>query len=102
MVIVCFFDLPMVEKKDLKAYRKFRRRLLKEGFHMMQFSVYAKTCPTRNVLQSERNFVRKICPKKGNVRTLAITEKQYQDIEIIVGTMSLKEKLASAYGLIIV
>lgn len=102
MKLLCLFDLPMVEKKDLREYRLFRKRLMKEGFVMMQFSVYVKACPNREMIQQEAKFLKKICPKYGNVRLLAVTEKQYDDMEIIVGTKSLRERMGTGQGLIVI
>lgn len=102
MKLLCFFDLPMQEKKDLREYRKFRNKLIEAGFVMMQFSVYVRTCPNRDFAMKIKKNTKKICPPSGNVRLLEVTEKQYNDIELIVGTKSLKEKLGTATGLIII
>lgn len=40
MRILIFFDLPTETAKDRKTYSKFRKFLIKEGFVMMQESVY--------------------------------------------------------------
>ena len=42
MRILVFFDLPTETSKDRKIYSKFRKFLIKEGFIMMQESVYSK------------------------------------------------------------
>ena len=34
-------------------------------------------------------------PANGNIRLLEITEKQYEDMKILVGTKSLNEKIAN-------
>ena len=44
MWIFVFFDLPTKTKKERKKYTEFRRFLLKDGFIMMQFSVYSRIC----------------------------------------------------------
>ena len=101
MKLLCFFDLPMVDNKDKRIYRIFRKKIMKEGFVMVQFSVYVKACPNRESILQESKFIKKICPKYGNVRLLTITEKQYDDIEIIIGTKSLRERMGTGQGLII-
>lgn len=102
MKLLCLFDLPMVEKKDIRAYSIFRKKLIKEGFIMMQFSVYVKPCANREATEAASKKIRKICPKNGNVRLLCITEKQYDDIEIIVGSKNLRERMGTGQGLIII
>lgn len=42
MRILLFFDLPNITLEDKKEYRNFRKFLIKEGFFMMQESVYCK------------------------------------------------------------
>lgn len=37
-----FFDLPVQTSEDMKNYRLFRKTLLKNGFFMMQESVYCR------------------------------------------------------------
>lgn len=90
MRTIIFFDLPTVYSKDKKDYLLFRKYLLKEGFIMMQKSVYSKI-----VLNSQQSKllierVRKEAPKKGLVQVLTITEKQYSQIEYIIGESNSK------------
>jgi CRISPR-associated protein Cas2 len=42
MRMLLMFDLPTDTQEDKKAYRKFRKFLLSEGFIMHQYSVYSK------------------------------------------------------------
>lgn len=48
MRMICMFDLPVVTEKEKKNYREFRKGLLKEGFIMLQYSIYIRTCPSRD------------------------------------------------------
>ena len=71
--------------EDKRNYLLFRKFLLKEGFIMMQESVYSKI-----VLNSQQSTfllerIRKQAPKKGLIQVLTITEKQYSQIEYIIG-----------------
>lgn len=47
MRMLCLFDLPVELPEERKAYREFRKNLIKEGFIMIQYSVYVRTCPSR-------------------------------------------------------
>ena len=40
MRIIVFFDLPTETALDRKNYTKFRKFLIKDGFIMLQYSVY--------------------------------------------------------------
>ena len=44
MWLFVFFDLPTNTKKERKAAHRFRTDLLKDGFVMMQYSVYIRHC----------------------------------------------------------
>ncbi len=39
MWVIAMFDLPTDTPKERKAYTRFRKNLLKDGFTMMQYSV---------------------------------------------------------------
>lgn len=85
MRTMVFFDLPNIYANDKRNYFKFRKYLLNEGFIMMQESVYSKI--VMNSQQSELliDRLRKKSPKKGLIQVLTITEKQYSQIEYIIG-----------------
>ena len=91
MRVICMFDLPVETDEEKRGYREFRKSLIKEGFIMMQYSVYIRTCPNRDYANRLQRRVQKIAPDKGNVRLLMITEKQYQDMILIIGTKSTSE-----------
>ena len=44
MRILVFFDLPVVTKREKGTAAKFRQFLLKDGYHMVQWSVYSRIC----------------------------------------------------------
>lgn len=101
MKLMCMFDLPTDTAEDKRNYRIFRKNLIKEGFIMIQFSVYVRTCPNRDYAKSIENRIRKVVPPKGNVRLLAVTEKQYNDMKLLVGSRSATEEAMSSERLII-
>ncbi|MFG5919547.1 CRISPR-associated endonuclease Cas2 [Sneathia vaginalis] len=85
MRIMIFFDLPTTEKQELKDYREFRRFLIKNGFMMLQESVYVKMLLNTTTVN---NFIVKLkdnLPKQGLVQALIVTEKQFQSIHTLVG-----------------
>lgn len=85
MRVIVFFDLPVETAEEKRAYRAFRKYLIGEGFLMMQESVYSKLTLNAVSATSVMKSVKKNCPAKGLVQMLLITEKQYSNIEILVG-----------------
>lgn len=85
MRIMVFFDLPVVTPKEKKAAAKFRKFLLKDGYHMMQWSVYSRICNGLDAVSMHENRLKQNLPPKGSVRLLTLTEKQYESIDILVG-----------------
>ena len=85
MRVLVFFDLPTETSRDRKIYSKFRKFLIKEGFIMMQESVYCKLTLNNSVTNSIRDKIEKNKPNKGIVQMLVITEKQFASMEYIVG-----------------
>ena len=85
MRIFVFFDLPMDALEEKREYRKFRKALIKNGFIMMQESVYCKLMTTPSVENSVKNMIQMNKPSKGVVQTLVVTEKQFVKMEYVVG-----------------
>jgi CRISPR-associated protein Cas2 len=93
MWIFVMFDLPTATKKERKKYTEFRRFLLKDGFVMMQYSVYSRICKGEDSVQTHKKRVREHLPSKGQVRMLSITDLQYSKMETLVGEKKEEEKL---------
>jgi len=85
MRIMVFFDLPSITGQDMREYRDFRKYLLKNGFIMMQESVYSKLVLNNNSSKVVREQLKKHIPPKGLVQVLEITERQFASIEYLVG-----------------
>lgn len=85
MRLIVFFDLPTFTKKDLQNYNQFRRMLIKEGFSMMQESVYTKILLNSTMAGLLKERIKKNAPPKGLVQLLLVTEKQFASIEFVVG-----------------
>ncbi len=77
MWLFVFFDLPTETKTDRKNYAQFRKRLQKDGFSMMQYSVYVRHCASAESADVHKKRVRKMLPPKGQVSMMMITDKQY-------------------------
>ncbi len=85
MRMIVFFDLPTLTSADMREYRKFRKLLLKDGFFMLQESVYCKMALNHNIVQRTRAYIKSNRPSSGVVQFLVVTEKQFSKMDYIVG-----------------
>ena len=92
MRLLVFFDLPVTTAKERKEATQFRNFLVKDGFYMLQFSVYSRICNTIEAAKMHEDRISKVVPKTGSVRSLIVTEKQYTSMRILVGNLKKKEK----------
>ena len=92
MWIIVLFDLPTNTKTERKAASKFRQCLLKDGFHMMQYSVYARHCPNKSTATVHAGRVKKNLPREGHVQILRITDRQYANMANLYGRIAKKPK----------
>lgn len=88
MRMMVFFDLPVKTSHDRREAAQFRKFLLNDGYHMIQFSVYARVCNGMDAVGKHRNKLKQNLPDNGSVRLLVITEKQYESIDILVGRLT--------------
>lgn len=87
MWLFAMFDLPMTDKDLRKDYARFRKYLMSQGFSMLQFSVYARHCPTEESGQGIRRRVGESVPPHGQVRLLLVTDKQFGKMEVYFGKL---------------
>ncbi|MFQ5443847.1 MAG: CRISPR-associated endonuclease Cas2 [Nitrospinales bacterium] len=81
MWIMVLFDLPTDSEIARKAYTRFRKGLLKDGFNMMQYSVYTRHCASRENAEAHTQRVRAMLPPQGVVSIITITDKQFGEIK---------------------
>ena len=77
MRMLLMFDMPTETVDERKAYRKFRKFLINEGFIMHQFSVYSKLLLNNSASNEMMDRLKANNPKKGNITLLTVTEKQF-------------------------
>jgi len=92
MRLMVLFDLPVVTKKERRIYTRFRKFLLRDGYDMVQFSVYARICNGQEAVNKHLGRLEENLPPKGSVRSLQITEKQFTATKVLVGKRKEKEK----------
>ena len=82
-----FFDLPVKTKAQRRVATGFRSFLLKDGYHMIQYSLYARVCNGNDAVEKHEKRLRAALPNNGSVRLLIVTEKQYESIRVLVGKL---------------
>lgn len=93
MRLIVMFDLPTNTSEDRKNYTRFRKGLIKLGFDMLQYSVYARITKNNDDSKKYCREVKRIIPPYGSVRLLQITEKQYTKMQIMLGEKTPTENL---------
>ena len=88
MRILVFFDLPVKSKNERRAATRFRNLLLNDGYHMIQYSVYARVCNGMDAVAKHRARIKLNLPENGSIRLLVITEKQFEAIDILLGKLT--------------
>jgi CRISPR-associated protein Cas2 len=101
MRVIIFFDLPTHTKKHRKYYRDFRRFLLKDGYTMIQFSVYGRLVNNFDDAEKHVKRLEQNKPPEGSVRCLQVTEKQFAAIKILVGGKNFQEKKVNSAQLLL-
>lgn len=87
MWVLAMFDLPTDTKRARREYAQFRKMLVGDGFTMMQYSVYARPCPSQENADVHVGRVERSLPPDGEVRVLVITDKQFERMRIFWGKM---------------
>jgi CRISPR-associated protein Cas2 len=95
MWLFVFFDLPTETKLEKKAATKFRKHLLDNGFHMYQYSIYLRSCGSREHADVHSRRVRASLPLKGKVSILPVTDRQFKLMRNYFGRKT--EQLPSGY-----
>lgn len=80
MWLFVFFDLPTTTKTERRSAAQFRKGLEKDGFSMMQFSVYTRYCASKESCEVHTKRVRSLLPASGKVSIMCVTDKQFGDI----------------------
>jgi CRISPR-associated protein Cas2 len=96
MRLIVFFDLPVNTRRERKAYARFRKFLLKDGYTMLQYSVYTRICNGEDAVQKHLRRLKENLPNvNGAIRSLKITEKQFENMDILLGVATVEENLGT-------
>ena len=85
MWLLAMFDLPVETPDNKRDYVRFRKALLKDGFMMLQFSVYARYLPSEEAADVHRSTIRSVIPPLGQVRLITVTDLQFGKMEVYYG-----------------
>lgn len=96
------FDLHTETNEQKREYRLFRKTLLQNGFVMIQYSIYARTCPNREFAKKFSGKLKSFAPSDGNIRLLTVTQKQYNDMELILGSKTHLEDTLTEQRIVII
>jgi len=96
MWLFVFFDLPTESKQERKDASKFRKYLLNDGFTMYQYSIYLRSCSSREHVEVHSRRVRASLPAKGKVSILHVTDRQFKMMRNYFGRKT--EALPNSYN----
>ena len=97
MWLMIMFDMPTSTKKERKKYRHLRTRLLKEGYIMMQFSIYIRSYHSYEAALNGKKKLKDFIASntlKGKIRMIMFTDKQFGNMDVIIGVKDKDEKNA--------
>ncbi|MDI3536385.1 MAG: CRISPR-associated protein Cas2 [Eubacteriaceae bacterium] len=95
MRIIVMFDLPTLTKSDRREASQFRNNLIKNGFFMVQLSIYCRITRNHDDARKNINLVKTFLPPQGSVRVLTVTEKQYASMQVLIGEKTASESFLS-------
>jgi CRISPR-associated protein Cas2 len=85
MWLFAMFDLPVDKPELRREYAKFRGALRRQGFTMLQYSVYVHYAASDETEETLRRKVQAALPNHGQVRVVSVTDRQFEKMEIYVG-----------------
>jgi CRISPR-associated protein Cas2 len=88
MRTLLFFDLPVLTSNNRRDYRKFVKMVKKAGFYRLQESVFVKMSLDISAANNTINNIKKTLPPDGNIFCITITEKQFAEMQILLGESS--------------
>jgi CRISPR-associated protein Cas2 len=85
MWLFTIYDLPTETAGERREFARFRKLLQKDGFSMLQYSVYARHCSSRENGEVHKKRVKNGLPEKGEIMILELTDAQFERIEFFKG-----------------
>jgi CRISPR-associated protein Cas2 len=85
MWLITLFDLPVLTTQQRRDYTRFRKSLLKDGFIMLQYSVYARYCVSEEASAIHQSQIQNMLPDEGEIRILRLTDHQFGKMQVFWG-----------------
>ena len=82
------------------AYTAFRKRLVTEGFVLVQPEVFMLTTPTRRSAEFALSRLADAAPTTGTVCAMLLTERQAASVRYLVGEAPYQERSIGAKRLV--
>ncbi len=79
------FDLPVGTKEQRKRAAGFREFLIDDGYLMVQWSVYARSCVSFARQETHMDRLKKNLPPEGSIRAWFLTRAQWERSFVIHG-----------------
>ena len=77
-------------------YTRLRNFLHKDGYTRIAPEVYMRVVQNRKTSEKHYRRIEEVAPKTGTVRLLRLTEKQFNNINMVSGQMDYQEKTVGA------
>jgi len=84
--MIVAFDLPVTEKRQRREAVSFRNFLLDDGYLMIQFSLYARSCVSFARQKTHLRRLEEHMPAEGRVRALFVTRAQWERAYVMHGS----------------
>lgn len=78
------------------AYTAYRKRLVAEGFVLLQPEVFMRVSPTRRAAEALLEHLREDVPQTGAVCVLTLTERQYASMCYLTGGPDRQERVVGS------
>ena len=83
------YDMPMQTDIEILEYKNFRKKLIEKGYYQLQKSVYIVRSKTKEKIE----LAEMLAPKNSSIRSIILTEEQFQKMKVISGDTTLGEKI---------
>lgn len=83
MWVLLMFDLPVVTKKQRTQAARFRNDLIADGYQRVQWSIYARFCPTVQKAKRDGRAALDNLPPEGECRVLYLTDHQWHRMVVV-------------------
>lgn len=87
------YDMPMQTDIEVLEYKNFRKKLIEKGYYQLQKSIYIVRSKTKEKIELAEKQLTMLAPKNSSIRSIILTEEQFQKMKVISGDTTLGEKI---------